>query len=61
MMKYLEELEETVYPLDIVRAVYLPGREIYGFIVFMRNVPGVLAKTSKVFWKNGVNILYCCI
>jgi len=58
-MKCLEEQNETVHPLDIVRAVYLPGRKIYGFIISMRNVPGALAKTSKVFWKNGINILYC--
>mgnify|MGYP000232785287 CR=1 FL=1 len=59
MEEVLNALSEINFPLDIVRAVYLPGRKLYGFVIFLKNIPGALAKTSRVFWKNSINILYC--
>ena len=47
---YLEEY-------DISRVLYVPNRRIFGLLILMRNVPGVLAKVSDVFFKHNINIL----
>jgi len=47
---YLEEY-------DISRVLYVPNRRIFGLLILMRNVPGVLAKVSDVFFRYNINIL----
>ena len=42
---------------DISRIIYIPDRDVIGFLIIMENIPGVLAKVSKVFWSHNVNIL----
>ena len=43
--------------LDISTMIYVPNRKVYGFIILMKNYPGVLAEVSKVLYEYNVNIL----
>jgi len=42
---------------DPSRIVYMPGRRLYGFWMFLKNVPSVLAKVSNTFAKRNINII----
>jgi predicted hydrocarbon binding protein len=44
-------------PKDVLVGVYSPGRKLFEFSVWVRNVPGAIAEVSGCLAKNGVNLL----
>ena len=42
---------------DPSRILYIPNKKLFGYWMFLENIPGVLEKVSKVFASYGVNIL----
>jgi predicted hydrocarbon binding protein/predicted amino acid-binding ACT domain protein len=42
---------------DPSRVLYMPSRRLYGYWMLLENIPGVLARVSKVFAGNNVNIV----